>query len=140
MVGPVYHSFLRIVALTFAVVLLFDSGLLNPATSELSNNTQLYLASAVGVRASVEPTELNTLTAQITSRERDLDAREAALTQREISVGLGGDLLSGKTNYSTYILSVILFILVVLIVLNYALDFARERRLVTRPQDNEQAA
>ena len=83
-----YHTLLRISALTLALVLLFDSGLLSPVSKQLSQNTQQYLANAVGVGASVEPTELNSLTLQLTQRNQELDAREAALSEREISVGL----------------------------------------------------
>lgn len=128
----IYHVLLRVSALTLALVLLFDSGILSPVTKELSKNTQLYLASAVGVGASIEATEINTLSAQISERNRELDAREATLDSREISVGLNTSQSSEaqSNNLSTYILSVILFILIVLIVLNYALDYARDRKLL----------
>lgn len=126
-----YHVFLRTSALTLALVLLFDSGLLSPISAQLSDNTQQYLANAVGIGASVQPTELNTLTAQISQRDRELDQREAALQERELSVGISGSSAERvNSDLSTYILSVLLFIIIVLIVLNYALDFARERRLL----------
>lgn len=125
-----YHITLRVSGLTVALILLFDSGILSPFTAEISQNTQLYLANAVGVGASVQPTEINTLTAQISARDRELDAREAALSEREISVGMNTASTGTSPDYSTYILSVLLFIIIVLIVLNYALDFARERRLL----------
>ncbi len=131
---------LRISALTLALVLLFDSGLLSPLTKQLSQGTQLYVANVVGVGAQVAPTELNTLTAQLTERQRDLDAREAALSSREMNVGLGGGEVGGQSNeLSTYILSLVLFIIVVMLVLNYALDFARYRRLTYLPQDESPA-
>ena len=53
-------------------------------------NTHSYLANAIGVGASVQPTELNQYTAQLTERETALDAREAALREREIAVELSG--------------------------------------------------
>lgn len=131
---------LRISALTLALVLLFDSGLLSPLTKQLSQGTQLYVANVVGVGAQVAPTELNTLTAQLTERQRDLDAREAALSSREMNVGLGSGGVGGQSNeLSTYILSLVLFIIVVMLVLNYALDFARYRRLTYLPQDESPA-
>lgn len=122
-----YHSLLRISLLVTAFLLLFDGGFVTPLTKVLSDNTMRYVAE-VGVTmfASVEPNELNTLTAQITARQRELDAREAALREREIEAR---DFGSGANDYSTYILSAILFVLTVLIVLNYAMDWARVRKI-----------
>lgn len=121
-----YHIVLRAGALTVALLLLFDSGLMTPVSRELSRDTQLYIANAVSMYASVEPNGLNQITAKLTSQKAELDKREAALKERELSINLnaGG---ANTQNFSTYILSAVLFILVVLIVLNYALDFARER-------------
>lgn len=120
-----YHAFLRTSALTLALVLLFVSGIVSPVTKELSANAGSYVANAIGVKASVFPTELNTITAELTARERDLAAREAALSEREIAVDLT---TSGEANNTAiYILSGILFILLVLILLNYVLDYLRRR-------------
>ena len=123
----IYHGGLRISALLLAFLLLFDSGILFPITKKLSSNTQQYVATVVGVGAAVLPTELNSLTAQLSARNRELDAREAYIAEREISVGLSDRDTNTKIDFSTYILSVLLFIILVLIVLNYALDFAREK-------------
>jgi hypothetical protein len=84
------------------------------------------MANAIGMSASVQPTELNELTAGITQRQQELDAREAALSEREISVGLS---TSGSAGNDTaiYVLSSILFILLVLILLNYVLDYLRTK-------------
>lgn len=126
-----YHSTLRVSAVILAVTLIFDSGLFNPVTAELSQTTQSYLANAVGVTVGVAPTELNTITAELTARERALEEREAALEQREIDVGVArqsGSVAAG-TNTSTYILAALLFVILLLLVLNYAMDFARARRL-----------
>ncbi len=124
-----YHRFLRVATVVMALVLVFDSGLIAESTARLSNGTGDYLANAIGVGASVEPTELNQLTAELTAQKRALEEREAAIEAREISVGLreGG---SAATDYSTYILASVLFILLVLILLNYTLDYlrAQERR------------
>ncbi len=121
-----YHSILRISLLVVAFVLLFDGGFIAPITKQLSDNTMRYVAEVgVSMFASVEPNELNTLTAQISERQRELDAREAALREREIQARTYD---VGSTDYSTYILSTILFILTVLIVLNYAMDWARVRK------------
>ena len=123
-----YHKSLRVGAALTALMLIFVSGIISPYTAELAKHTSSYLANAVGVSVGVEPNELNVITAQLTQRERDLAEREAALTQREINVGI--DRSSGAVSgvdYSNYILSSILFILLLLILLNYALDFRRNR-------------
>jgi hypothetical protein len=75
----------------------------------------------IGINASVAPTELNTLTAQLTQREQELREREIAVQLKEESP-------SESTDMSTYILSILLFILLVLIVLNYALDYIRTKQ------------
>lgn len=123
-----YHRFLRVAAVVFAVVLLFESGLVHESTARLSIGTHQYLANAIGMSASIEPTELNQMTAELTVQKRALEAREAALREREIAVDLGGTTSNQKT---TYVLASILFILIVLILLNYIMDFRRDR---TRPR------
>jgi len=119
-----YHSFLRISVLTTALVLLFDSGFVLPVTKQLSDITIAHVASVgSSVFASVPPNEINMLSAQIAEKQRELDARESALREREIaSRGYGNE---SNTDYSTYVISTILFILTVLLVLNYAMDWAR---------------
>jgi hypothetical protein len=121
-----YISILRVSLLTTAIALIFDGGFVLPVTKQLSDNTVMYMADVgVGVFARVEPNELNTLTAQISERERELNAREAALSEREIQAR--SYTTNDPVDYSTYILSLILFVLTVLVVLNYAMDFARAR-------------
>jgi hypothetical protein len=124
-----YSSFLRISALVTALVLMFDSGILLPVTKQLSDTTISYVASigaGVGTSASVPENELNALSAQIAERQRVLDAKEAELNEREIATR-SFNTAGTAENLSTYILSTILFILTVLIVLNYAMDWARVR-------------
>ncbi len=122
-----YHRSLRVALLVFTAVLLFDSGFVIPATKHISDNTVLYLSSAsVGVFGSVPQNEINNLTAQIAERERELNLREASLNDREIAARSFSD---NDTNYSTYILSAILFLILVLLVLNYILDYTRVRRI-----------
>jgi hypothetical protein len=120
-----YHRILRISALVFACVLVFESGLISDTTSRLSTQTHSYLANAIGVGASVQPTELNRYTAQLTQRERELDAREEAIAQREIEVELAGGPGGQQNETATYLLASILFILLLLILLNYVLDYLR---------------
>lgn len=119
----IYHRILRISAVVIAFVLVFQSGLISETTAQLSKTTELYLANAVGMSARVESTELNEMTAQLTAQKTLLDQREAALREREINIEFG----NGGADYSTYVLASILFILLVLILLNYALDYVRYR-------------
>lgn len=124
-----YHSLLRITSVVVAFVLVFDSGLLSPATKELSRATQNYLANVVSVTATVNPNELNQITAELTKQKTALEEREQALEEREVAIARNSSGDSATNDYSTYILSTILFILLVLIVLNYGLDYARMRKL-----------
>lgn len=126
-----YHSLLRVSSLSIAFVLLFESGLINPLTRELSENTHEYLASAIGVNATVSPNELNQLTAELTAQKQRLNEQEAALA-RQIDVNLNRG--SESSNDTTvYILSAILFVLLVLIVLNYTLDYVRYMEAKKKP-------
>ncbi len=129
MASSLYHSLLRVAAAVVAIMLVFESGLLSPITAELANNTQSYLANAVGVSVGVAPTELNQMTAALTVREQELEARALALAEREIQVELAAT-SQGIPDRATFVLATILFILLVLIILNYALDYVRaiERR------------
>ena len=117
-----YHKTLRVLVAVFAFVLLFESGLLIDSTAELSGETGRFVATVVGMGASVEQTELNTITAELTEQRLLLDQREAALAEREIAVELRSN---QSSDLSTYILSALVFILLVLIVVNYALDYLR---------------
>ena len=118
-----YHRVLRVCAVVCALILLFESGLINHSTSILALQTNQYLANAVGMSASVEPNELNTYTARLTEQKNLLDAREAAIRDREIQIGLASGENPNQT--TTYVLASILFVLLLLIILNYALDYLR---------------
>ena len=122
-----YHKVLRVSAVVCTMMLLFESGLVHDSTRQLSIGTHEYLANAVGATASVEPTELNSLTADLTAQRLALSQREASIREREIEVGLlPGESANQKT---TYILAGLLFILLILIVLNYTLDYLRLREM-----------
>ena len=124
-----YHRALRILVSVFFFFLVFESGIVNETTRKLSVETHSYLASVIGMSASVQPTELNQYTAELSAWERELEAREASIAEREIKVDLSKS--PGNNDTSTYILASILFILLVLILLNYTLDYlrAKERQL-----------
>jgi hypothetical protein len=132
-----YHSLLRISALTLAVVLLFVSGLLSPVTKQIAQNTQQYLASAIGMHASVVPTDLNQYTAELSQRDRILTQREGEIAAREIAVNLEEKGITA--DYSTYLLSVLLFLILVLIVLNYVLDYVRARERILQNTNEKMA-
>jgi len=123
-----YHKYLRVSGLSVAFVLAFQAGLFSPETTALSLQTHTYVANVIGITAGVAPTEVNTLTAELTKRQRELDEREMALAEREIDARATEPYVSIEV--SNYILSGILFLLLVLIVTNYALDFVRARKRV----------
>lgn len=122
-----YHSILRICSLTTAFALLFVSGFINQTTAMLSSQTISHMANVVGMSVSVVPNEYNQITAQLTEKERQLQAREASIAEREISLGLKPG-ASANNQRSTYVLSAILFILLVLIILNYVLDYLQRNK------------
>jgi hypothetical protein len=124
MASSVYHSILRISAVITALVLVFVSGLLSPVTALLADQTEYYLANAVGVSVGVAPTELNQMTAALTVREQELEARALALSEREIALDIAAG-TNAAFDTDTFVLATILFILLVLIILNYALDYVR---------------
>lgn len=120
-----YHKFLRTTMVITAFMLIFDSGMVSPITRHLSDTTMIYLANVgSGVNATVEPNEYNTLAAQLAEQKQALDAREAELA-REIPNRFLDLTTQG---YSTYILSVILFLQTTLIVGNYVLDYIHLRQ------------
>lgn len=119
-----YHKLLRISSVVLAVALVFQAGLLSSTTAIMATQTQSYLANSVGVFVGVEPTELNMITSGLTQQQLALDARERTLTEREIAVGIekGGGATQDMT---TFIMGLVLFIVLLLLVLNYALDYLR---------------
>jgi hypothetical protein len=118
MTHSVYHKILRVSLLTTAIVLVFDGGFITPVTKHLSDNTVSYLANSIGIFAQIESNEFNTITAELTRRENELDAREASLRTIEAR-----NFNTDARDYSTYILSVILFMV------NYVLDWRRARMI-----------
>ncbi len=123
-----YHKLLRVSAVIIAFVLVFDGGFILPITKQLSDGTIQYLAnSSSGITASVQSNETNRISAELSNWERNLNERDVALVEREIQVRDFDT--SESQDYSTYILSIILFVLLVLIVLNYVLDWLRTRKM-----------
>jgi len=116
-----YHKILRSSATIVALVLLFQSGVASQSTKLFSLQTESYLASVVGITATVPENELNVITAELEQRKNELDERERNLNQ------LGKTSLDDRT---TFLLATTLFVLLVLIVLNYVMDIARNRRTI----------
>ena len=124
-----YHSSLRVMAGVWALLLLFTSGLLIPQSAEISDDFVHYMAgNVVGVGASVQPNEYNVITAALTARETELDRRENMLAQREIAVQVDRS-APEQQSYFAYINAAVLFVLLLLIILNYALDYMRQRHV-----------
>jgi hypothetical protein len=112
--------------------LLFVSGVISPVTQELSVNTRLYLANTIGMNAAVLPNEYNTLNTQLQTRAQELEQREIAVALKEKK--------SATFDISTFTLSIILFVMLILLVLNYVLDFLRVQSKKTMTIQNEKMA
>lgn len=93
------------------------------------------MATVIGIGASVAPTDVNMLTAELTKQRLDLDARERLLRENENKAAEGGFTF----DVMDFILSGILLLLLTLIVLNYIFDFVRART-VARSSAYEQVA
>lgn len=129
--NSLYHSFLRVAVSVCALALVFDSGLLFSQTSNISDLVQQNVANVVGVKVGVAPNDMNVLTARITELETEAQARE-----RLIAVNLSEREDAGTFDTSTFVLSVLVFILLVLVILNYTLDYLREKRPVIKYERN----
>lgn len=136
-----YHSLLRVSALSLTATLLFVSGIVLPETQLVTVDTEQYLANAVSASAAVEQNEYNVITAALTAQQAELDDRAAALRERELAVGLRTS--DERTVWSgevvTAVNSVLLFIVVVLMVINYTLDFGYRRAQYTRVHNTQTA-
>ena len=127
-----YRSILRVSLVVTACVLVFQSGLVSERTAVLYSQTAHNLSAMVSMSASVAPTEYNSITAELTKQQQLLASREEQIAQREIELGLSaGQDTTGVSQTTTYLLAGILLIQLVLLVLNYLLDYlrARERQL-----------
>jgi hypothetical protein len=105
-----YHSVLRVTALIFAMVLVFESGLLSPVTQRTSHLAGQQLASVV-------TGTVDTALYSEGSQTRALGEEATFSTQS----------LREPISKSTFLLSVAVFILLLLIILNYILDYLRRR-------------
>ena len=122
-----YRSVLRVSAVVSAFVLVFQSGLVSDQTALLFNETTQNLSAQVGMSVSVQPTEYNTITAELTKQQQLLAGREEQITAREIELGLADGSSGAASQTTTYLLAAILLIQLILLVLNYFLDYLRVR-------------
>lgn len=135
----IYRSVLRVSAVVVAVVLVFQSGLIDERTVVLFDETSTQMSAMVGASASVQTTELNTITAELTQQQNLLAQREQTIAEREIELGIDAGAATPDQTV-TYILASILFIQLLLIVLNYGLDHlrAKEQYVLLQRRDASQ--
>lgn len=123
-----YRSILRVFTVVTAFVLVFQSGLFDERTAIVfSQASDSLYASAVGASASVRPTEISLITAELTKQKQLLASREEVIAEREIELGLAQGSTQSETETVTYLLAAILLIQLILLVLNYALDYLRSK-------------
>lgn len=121
-----YRSLLRVSLIITAVVLVFQAGIVDDRTAALFSQTTSELSATVGMSVSVAPNEYNQITAELTKQQNLLSQREQEITQREMDLGLNsGEPTANQT--TTYVLASILFVQLLLIILNYGLDYLRAK-------------
>ena len=110
-----------------AFILVFQSGLVDERTTVLFSETTKNLSAMVGASATVAPTEINQITAGLTEQQQLLNARAETINAREIELGLSDGVTKQTTTTTTYLLAAVLLIQLILLVLNYLLDYLRSR-------------
>jgi membrane-associated HD superfamily phosphohydrolase len=129
-----YRSALRVSAVVTAFILVFQSGLVDDRTAVVfTEATGSLYATVVGASASVRTTEVNQITAELTKQQQLLASREELITEREIELGLAQGSTQSSNQTTTYLLAAILLIQLILLMLNYVLDYLRskERKVVS---------
>ena len=123
-----YRSVLRVSVVVTAFLLVFQSGMFDERTAVVFSEAAdgLY-ATVVGASASVRPTEINQITAELSKQQQLLTAREETVTAREIELGLTQGSSNSNDQTTTYLLAAILLIQLILLVLNYFLDYLRSK-------------
>ena len=99
------------------------AGILSLYTSGVGGGMVRQLGSVVGIYAGVEPNEYNLLAQQLEEKRKELDARENQIAQQEELIK--ESVVSDKASivYAT----AIGFLLLVLVILNFYLDWKRNR-------------
>jgi len=104
----------------------FQAGIVDDRTAYLFSQTSSQLSATVGMSVSVAPNEFNEITAELTKQQNLLAQREEQIAAREIDLGLNrGEPTADQT--TTYVLASILFVQLLLIILNYVLDYLRAK-------------
>lgn len=123
-----YRSVLRVSVVVTAFILVFQSGMIDERTAVVfTEATDTLYATVVGASASVRPTEINQITAELTKQQQLLASREEVITEREIELGLAQGSTESSNQTTTYLLAAILLIQLILLVLNYVLDYLRTK-------------
>ncbi len=123
-----YRSVLRVSVVVTACILVFQSGLVDERTAVVfTEATDSLYATVVGASASVRPTEINQITAELTKQQQLLASREQVVAEREIELGLAQGSTQSSNQATTYLLAAILLIQLILLVLNYVLDYLRTK-------------
>lgn len=121
-----YRSLLRVSLVVTALILVFQAGIVDDRTAYLFSQTSSQLSATVGMSVSVAPNEFNEITAELTKQQNLLAQREEQIAAREIDLGLNrGEPTADQT--TTYVLASILFVQLLLIILNYVLDYLRAK-------------
>jgi len=88
------------------------------------------IGGVIGVSAAVPPNEFNSLLAQLSEREKELDARASALSAREQSLISDLDARQKERMRGVYAyLFGFTFFLLLLVIVNYYLDYHRQPRV-----------
>ena len=82
------------------------------------------LGAQVGVSVGVEPTEWSQVAQEVEEKQKELEARELAIVEKEQELALDGALSS---RYLEYYITAMAFILLLLVLLNFYLDYRRGR-------------
>lgn len=103
-----YHSVLRISALLLALALVFESGILSPATQSITHTAGVQLASII----------------EATTDGATYNEEARILIQKDNTSASG--VSPSPLSEVTFLLATSLFILLLLIVLNYILSYLRD--------------
>jgi tetrahydromethanopterin S-methyltransferase subunit G len=99
------------------------TGILSLYMSGVGGGMIRQLGAVVGMYAGVEPNQYNLLAQQLDERSRELDAREAELAQQEVLIKE----TVGQERTSIVYATAIGFLLLLLVLLNFYLDWKRNR-------------
>lgn len=120
-----------VIANVLMVTVLLNNYVLKGGTIPALDFSQL--GNAVGVSVGVPPNQYNTVAQELDEWDKRLDRREQELNEREVLLRESGQTSSDTS--SVYIMA-IGFLLLLLIVINFVLDWKRFERKKTFDQNN----